>query len=494
MAESDTILQLGIEAAREGNREEARNLFSLLTRQEPDNVQGWLWLAGVANDADERRAALERVVELDPSNEMARRGLQAMGVSPSTRTQPAAPTEPGPIEEEVAPVAPVAPTVPDRELTDDERLAAELDMAYDDYDSVERVGGGFRNEPTPVSGERDEDLDADAVGATSGRGRRGSRRYGNEDAADYDASATGRRRPMGLLLGLVVAIALILCVLFWVVPNFINRGANIVGTNINGNANIAGIGTSEVGGVAGTGNSNAGTGAITDTSGLTGTGELSNTNGVTGTNNVTLTGNLSGTTNLTSTTPLTSTAAPAEQPTAAPAAPAEPTAAPAEPTAAAGQPGAQPPATGNLGSANPQPVPVGESIQAGDWSYTFPGFCLGSCATVVGKQIGSFTAQGNYVVALVLVSNNTGTAQPIPQNFFVVKDAQGNVYTPQPQVSSAYLIRGVNADRSQEDAVPAGATNTSLPLVFDIPSGASNLMLFSSANPSQGFQILNSVP
>ena len=27
MAESDTILQLGIEAAREGNREEARNLF-----------------------------------------------------------------------------------------------------------------------------------------------------------------------------------------------------------------------------------------------------------------------------------------------------------------------------------------------------------------------------------------------------------------------------------------------------------------------------------
>ena len=48
MAESDTILQLGIEAAREGNRDEARNLFSLLTRQEPDNVQAWLWLAGVA--------------------------------------------------------------------------------------------------------------------------------------------------------------------------------------------------------------------------------------------------------------------------------------------------------------------------------------------------------------------------------------------------------------------------------------------------------------
>src|SRR5919199_1832695 len=82
MAESDTILQLGIEAAREGNREEARNLFGLLTRQEPDNLQAWLWLAGVAEGPDERRAALERALEIDPTNEMAIRGLQAMGGQP----------------------------------------------------------------------------------------------------------------------------------------------------------------------------------------------------------------------------------------------------------------------------------------------------------------------------------------------------------------------------------------------------------------------------
>src|SRR5919205_2148519 len=85
MAESDTILQLGIDAAREGNREEARNLFGLLTRQEPDNLQAWLWLAGVADGPEERRAALERVLELDPTNEMASKGLQAMGVRPTTR-------------------------------------------------------------------------------------------------------------------------------------------------------------------------------------------------------------------------------------------------------------------------------------------------------------------------------------------------------------------------------------------------------------------------
>ena len=62
MAESDTILQLGIEAAREGNREEARNLFGLLTRQEPDNAQAWLWLAGVVDaPAQIRRTAIPLV-------------------------------------------------------------------------------------------------------------------------------------------------------------------------------------------------------------------------------------------------------------------------------------------------------------------------------------------------------------------------------------------------------------------------------------------------
>src|SRR5215207_9380896 len=85
MAESDTILQLGIDAAREGNREEARNLFGLLTRQEPDNLQAWLWLAGVADGPEERRAALERVLELDPTNEMAVKGLQTMRAESDTR-------------------------------------------------------------------------------------------------------------------------------------------------------------------------------------------------------------------------------------------------------------------------------------------------------------------------------------------------------------------------------------------------------------------------
>jgi hypothetical protein len=79
MAEANEILQLGIEAARDGNREEARNLFTLLTKQEPQNIQAWLWLAGVSDNPKLRRDALERAIAIDPQNEMALRGLRALG-------------------------------------------------------------------------------------------------------------------------------------------------------------------------------------------------------------------------------------------------------------------------------------------------------------------------------------------------------------------------------------------------------------------------------
>lgn len=78
MADAKEILQFGIEAARDGNREEARNLFTLLTKQDPNNIQAWLWLAGVSDSQSQRRNALERALQIDPQNEMALRGLRAL--------------------------------------------------------------------------------------------------------------------------------------------------------------------------------------------------------------------------------------------------------------------------------------------------------------------------------------------------------------------------------------------------------------------------------
>src|SRR5688572_21261417 len=110
MADTESIMRLGIEAARAGDKEEARNLFRLLTREQPDNPQSWLWLAGVAEDREEKRAALERVLTLEPTNDLARKGLQALGVS-APAARPAAPRQSDTLrlpEAEMTPLVPPA--------------------------------------------------------------------------------------------------------------------------------------------------------------------------------------------------------------------------------------------------------------------------------------------------------------------------------------------------------------------------------------------------
>jgi hypothetical protein len=447
MAESDTILQLGIEAAREGNREEARNLFGLLTRQEPDNVQAWLWLAGVAEGPEQRRAALERVVELDPTNEMATKGLQAMGVTsvghPDERASVSAST-----------AAPPPPPAPSRAMTDEERYAAELDSAFDDYDALPRT----EMPPRPAMDEEGDRLRDTSVGAgrSSGRAtarersaaRRSTTPIRSSTDIDDDLIA-GRPRRGPLFVYLVSAIALI-SLIFLAYYFIFRRGG---GTQVAGGGDGAQI-------------------AVAD---QTATADAFVAGVFTPTNELNPTPTLIGSSEITPTVPLTSTVAP--EATAATAVPVAPTAPPAA----------------DVSAANPAPVPIDTQLSANGWTYTYPNLCAVSCAVIVGPQ-GSFTAQGTFVSVLVSVANNTGTDQPLPANFFVLKDAQGRVYEAKPQVSSAYLIRGLNADISQEDAVPANGVLTSMPLVFDVQHGATNLVLFARGKTDQGWQVLNAVP
>ena len=95
------------------------------------------WL-GIVQYSDGLRLQ-ERAVELDPTNEMAVKGLQAMGVHPTAK-----------LDETVVPSAPAAAAAfaaaePERPMTDEERYAAELDSAFDDYDSVPRSETPRRN-------------------------------------------------------------------------------------------------------------------------------------------------------------------------------------------------------------------------------------------------------------------------------------------------------------------------------------------------------------
>jgi hypothetical protein len=462
MAESDTILQLGIEAAREGNREEARNLFSLLTRQEPDNVQAWLWLAGVAESTDERRAALERVVDLDPSNEMAQRGLQAMGVSPQSS---AGATVAGASGAAAVPnlrdVDPAPSSASPRNLSEEEMYAAELDSAFDDYDAVEKVGGGPRNNPTTYF--TDDEAAAAAAGATTARERIDARRNNRRAYDDDDAAAPPPRRGLsGIALALLGLIAVLALVAF--LPRFLNRdnGSTAGGDPTSQTA------TADPGGV-GIGAATADAGATADATnagGVTGTGVQTDTGAVAGTGGVTNTGEITG----------TGTTDGGQ---------------PAAPTPAAG---GQPAATGNFpdpATANPQVVGVGTQLEASGFSYTFP---AANFAAGLGTTIGGFTSQGRFVEVLVYVGNNTGTVQPVPADLFVLKDAQGRVYNALPEVSNAFVQRGINADIGMQDPLAANGLQYSVPLIFDVAPDATNLVLFTRPNQGQGFQVLNAVP
>jgi hypothetical protein len=462
MAESETILRLGIEAAREGNREEARNLFSLLTRQEPDNVQAWLWLAGVAEGPDQRRAALEQVVRLEPDNEMALKGLQAMGVTPPVAVSEQA-YVPASAAATSAPDVP-APDVPARDLTDEELYAAELDSAFDLADELPRAAPPPRREPDP------EEVAA-AAAAMSDRPRvRSTPRVRTMAVDDDDEMEPARRGPsplLWLLLGLILLALLgfLIWQLFFSEPSAPPQPTAIP-------AETTGPGEPTAVG----GEPTADTGVPTvDPSAPTADPNAP--------------------------APTADPNAPAptadpSAPTADPNAPA-PTADPNAPAPTAdpnAQPTAPPPAAGPVADANPLVIPTNAFISANNWNYTYPGtnVCAFGCAVVLGNQVGDFTASGTFLHVLAFVQNNTGTGQPLPADFFVLKDAQGRVHEARPDVAAA-AWNAASADVSHAAPVPANGATTSVYLVFDVPQDATNLVMFSRYFVDQGWQVASAV-
>jgi type II secretory pathway pseudopilin PulG len=76
--DAETLLRKGIEDARAGDRLAARTKFERVVELDDHSEKGWFWLASVVDTDLERRAALEKVLELNPNNDRARRALDAL--------------------------------------------------------------------------------------------------------------------------------------------------------------------------------------------------------------------------------------------------------------------------------------------------------------------------------------------------------------------------------------------------------------------------------
>lgn len=98
----------GIAAAKAGQKDQARQLLQQALRLEPGSEVAWLWLASVARDRRERLLCLDKLLDINPNNEMGLQSLQALGL---TRAQLAQQVKLSSVKPEPPP-APPQPSAP----------------------------------------------------------------------------------------------------------------------------------------------------------------------------------------------------------------------------------------------------------------------------------------------------------------------------------------------------------------------------------------------
>lgn len=75
MADTNNLLRQGIAAAKAGKREESRRILMQVIEVQERNEMAWLWLASVVDDPVDQRICLENVLDLNPNNQNAQKGL-----------------------------------------------------------------------------------------------------------------------------------------------------------------------------------------------------------------------------------------------------------------------------------------------------------------------------------------------------------------------------------------------------------------------------------
>jgi len=85
-----TLLEQGIEAAKQGRRAEARALFEQVLLADDRNERAWLWMSEVADTVIEKIAYVERALTINPHNktaQLALKELKARLEAPATPTR-----------------------------------------------------------------------------------------------------------------------------------------------------------------------------------------------------------------------------------------------------------------------------------------------------------------------------------------------------------------------------------------------------------------------
>lgn len=132
MDEARELRQRGIRSAKAGNKDEARELLQQSIRLDPRNEAAWLWLASVARDNRERVFSLQKLLEINPNNDTARKALAAATQSPPTsvRRLPEAPPVNRPPTPDIMTQAPGVPVPMPDQIAEAQRQADAVVRSY----------------------------------------------------------------------------------------------------------------------------------------------------------------------------------------------------------------------------------------------------------------------------------------------------------------------------------------------------------------------------
>lgn len=125
----------------------------------------------------------------------------------------------------------------------------------------------------------------------------------------------------------------------------------------------------------------------------------------------------------------------------------------------------------------PQPLDLGSVVTFDNWQVTLnrPEYAM-----VISQTVGYLPPQGQWVLVLPAIGNTATVSRPLPLELFALSDAQGRWYQPHLKASANYLAvygRGKRGDFALGEALPSGGGMFSVPILFDLPSDASGLLL-----------------
>jgi cytochrome c-type biogenesis protein CcmH/NrfG len=81
----EQLLQMAITTAKQNNRSAARLMFRKVLSEDSNNERAMMWMAKLAETKAERKVWLERVLEVNPNNDLARDTLQRLSYRRSAR-------------------------------------------------------------------------------------------------------------------------------------------------------------------------------------------------------------------------------------------------------------------------------------------------------------------------------------------------------------------------------------------------------------------------